>query len=78
MNELDRYIRICDIDMKVNYTIWNDIREHVRGYKPFYVIYNGEIYKYTRCYEYYDKPTVFEFDKLINREEENIRYIYVS
>ena len=78
MNELKHYICICNTDVEVNYTTWDVIREHVREYKPFFVIYNGEKYKYERCHEFYDKATIFEFDKLTNKEDEIIRYIYVD
>ena len=78
MNELKHYIRICNTDVEVNYATWDVIREHVREYKPFFVVYNGETYKYTECHEFYDNATIFEFDELSNKEDELIRYIYVN
>lgn len=71
-------IRVCERDIKIDKDTWDNIREHARGYKLFYVIYLGEKYKYVHNQTFYDRPTRFDFEKLNPNEEGVIDYIYVT
>ena len=78
MSEQIYTIRICGKDVIVNRQTWNVIRDHARNYKPFYLVYNGEKYKYVSHRGFYDRPTRFDFEILPNEEEGVIKYIYVD
>ena len=70
-------IRVCGRDVKIDRETWDNIREHVRGFKAFFVILNGEKYKYVNDQVFYDRPTRFDFT-VMSPEDETIDYIYVT
>ena len=78
MSEAIYTIRICGKDINIDRMTWNAIRDHARNYKPFYLVYNGEKYKYVKHREFYDRPTRFDFEHLNDEEEGIIKYIYIN
>ena len=78
MSEAIYTIQICGKDINVDRQTWNTIRDHARNYKPFYIVYNGEKYKYVHHRGFYDRPTRFDFEPLSEDEEGVIKYIYIN
>lgn len=76
--ELIYEVRISGRDIKIDRDTWDNIREHARSHKLFYVVYMERLYRYTRAQTFMDRPTRFDFEILPAEEEGVIEYIYIK
>ncbi|MDO4189344.1 MAG: hypothetical protein Q4D29_10185 [Lachnospiraceae bacterium] len=71
-------IRLSGRNIQIDFETWDNIRDHARNNKFFYVIYLGQKYKYVDSTPFYERPTRFNFGLVQDYEEDVIDYIYVE